>query len=114
LYVNQLDLAILIGNTMDNAIEACMMCSPQNRSINFSLRTADSQIFVHVENQFNELPNAKMETTKEDKRNHGFGLRKIDYIVQKYNGDLMIDINKDKRIFTLDIMMNNIASIKRL
>ena len=43
------------------------------------------------------------ETTKKDKRSHGFGLANIRKVAQKYYGD--IDINQDENSFTLTVML---------
>ena len=43
-------------------------------------------------------------TTKDNKFDHGYGIKSIDLIVKKYSGDMKISINKD--IFTLSILFN--------
>lgn len=47
-------------------------------------------------------------TTKKDSINHGFGLKSIENIVKKYNGDLKICTNNN--IFELNIILQNIKN----
>lgn len=84
LSVTELDLCIVIGNLLDNAIEACVEL-PQDRRL----------IRVYMEIKGNFLYLSVMNTTADQKKNsfqtskgsgHGFGLLRVDEIVKKYGG----------------------------
>ena len=63
-------------------------------------------VMIHLENRFcgrldfdGELPR----TTKQDKRYHGFGMKSIRLITERYGGYLRVKTSKD--IFTLNILL---------
>ena len=51
------------------------------------------------------MENNKFITTKKDNQNHGFGLKSIDKIVKKYNGDIKISTNNN--IFEINIILQD-------
>lgn len=71
------DIYALFGNLMDNAIESVLKEPDEDKRI-ISL------------------------TTKEDKSFHGFGVRSIRYIVEKYKGDLLMRTSQER--FLVDIL----------
>lgn len=95
--VNTMDLCSLLGNSLDNAIESVeQLKDPQKRLINLRIINKGKLVIYQVENytdnpaDFDDLP----QTTKHDKRRHGFGLRSIRRIAEKYGGTMTV-INKD-------------------
>lgn len=93
------DLSIVIGNLMDNAIEATLKCSHKYISIN--IYQNHSQLIIKVSNTYNgtiRKKRKKLETTKPDKMNHGYGITNIETICKKYNG--YNHITYDDKIFT--------------
>lgn len=93
------DLSIVIGNLMDNAIEATLKCSHKYISIN--IYQNHSQLIIKVSNTYNgtiRKKRNKLETTKPDKMNHGYGITNIETICKKYNG--YNHITYDDKIFT--------------
>ena len=97
------DLYSLIGNILDNAIEASTKIEDKNkRCIDFSIKRKSSYMFIKCQNYFvgnilfeNNLP----KTIKDDKANHGFGMKSIKNIADKYSMNLEINIEKD--VFSL-------------
>ena len=99
------DVAIILNNALENALEACEKVSG-DKFISIRSYRRGNLFFIEVENNFdgalnfeNELPS----TTKASKNLHGLGLRNIKRTAQKYLGD--IDIKLDDRIFKLTIML---------
>lgn len=104
-FMASLDIAALIGNALDNAIEREMAESADTRFINMTIKTMGEILLIHVANPCSQplaLKDGLPETTKEDKRYHGFGVRSMQYIVQKYGGELKFA--QEDGIFTLDMM----------
>jgi len=108
--INETDLCIILGNAIDNAIEASRMLSGE-KTISvyggfdhsyFILRVTNPTVVCEKSNRF--LPF----TTKPDKTEHGFGLLNIRNVVDKYNGYMKIE-NKDN-VFTLSLTFNSIVS----
>lgn len=87
--IDEVDLCNLLGNLLDNAIEACKKCVDEQRVIEIKLRIHDDKYLIEVENTAEENAlenNKKLLTTKEDTLRHGFGIKSIKSIAKKYNG----------------------------
>ena len=101
--VDAVDLCVIFGNALDNAIEACEKLETR-RTINVSAIYDDSQLICKVTNI--ALPNKSgLQTTKNDKENHGFGLDNIKQALSKYTHVLRIDQTDDK--FSLSFIIFN-------
>ncbi|SEW01819.1 sensor histidine kinase [[Clostridium] fimetarium] len=86
--ISDLDMSILLGNLLDNAIEAAIQANPA--SVNLELYV-DDNINIIIENSIKgTMINSKdaFVTTKQDKKKHGFGMQSIRDIVKKYNGTI--------------------------
>lgn len=79
------DLAVIIGNLMDNAIEACLALPVENRYIEVRA-ILDKNFIFSIRNR--SLPvnivDGHMKTTKPNPELHGFGLRNVDSILSNY------------------------------
>ncbi len=83
---------IIIANLLDNAIEACEKCAGE-KIIRVQLRYQNEKLFIAVSNTYNgKVKGSKTlpETQKADVTRHGFGLKNIKSIVEKYNGTMVI------------------------
>lgn len=101
--VDAVDLCVIFGNALDNAIEACEKLE-NHKLINVSAIYDDSQLICKVTNT--ALPNkSHLQTTKNDKENHGFGLDNIKQALSKYTHVLRIDQTDDK--FSLSFIIFN-------
>lgn len=95
--VDDIDMCILAGNVIDNAIEAAAKCSDPYVNVEITSRGG---IFMDVENPvkttFLNRKNPFL-TTKFDKNNHGIGMKSIRDIISKYNGEIRYE-EKDGKI----------------
>ncbi|MBE5966933.1 MAG: GHKL domain-containing protein [Lachnospiraceae bacterium] len=86
--IDDIDLSILFANLFDNAIEACAHNTSKS-SIHLTVTYEKAYLNIIMKNTI-EKPvlkhNPKLVTTKKDKKKHGYGLKTIDDIVQKYDG----------------------------
>jgi two-component sensor histidine kinase len=93
-FMSPMDLSSLFGNALDNAIEATeKIIDPQKRLIHISVSREKSFVRIKIENCFDgelKLRGGKPQTTKKDRRYHGFGVKSIEKTVQYYNGSLTI------------------------
>ncbi len=105
--IDEFELGVLIGNALDNAIEATMKIKEEKREpINVNLLTAEGHLSFSAENSVAaHIDTASLTTTKDDKLNHGYGLKSMKSIAQKYSGELFTDCENNR--FTLTITMVN-------
>ena len=98
----------MFGNAIDNAIEATLpIKNKEKRTISLNVRKIKNFVTINIENYFEgnivfDEKNLPI-TTKSDKNFHGFGLKSIRYIVEKYKGN--IEINTTKETFRLSILL---------
>lgn len=101
LFVTAADLYVLIGNTMDNAIEACQSLPSEKRRISLKLKTHNNILFYELSNPYDQ------EHLKRIRNHyHGYGLKNVAKCVEKYNG--RIDVTKENGIFLVTAYLNSI------
>ena len=114
LKIHSYDIGIILGNAVDNAIEACRKLKEKEPGADAFIRFASLQkgnlLILKVENSFDgkltQKPQAEFPITdKPDKENHGMGLRNIKNTVEKYQGTM--DFKVRNRVFILSMMMKN-------
>ena len=106
-FINKTDLYSLFGNLIDNAMEAVYKIQDvDKRHINLVVKNVNSFVSISIDNYYEGnivlLDNGLPKTTKEDKDYHGYGMKSIQLIVNKYDGDLNISL--DNNVFSLFIM----------
>ena len=106
-YISTTDLYSMFTNIIDNAIDAVnKIQDTEKRNINLIIKNVNHFVSIVVSNYYEgEIKRGKdglIETTKGNKDFHGYGLKSIRYIVDKYHGD--IDISYSDHIFTLSIL----------
>ncbi|CAK7000577.1 GHKL domain-containing protein [Tissierella carlieri] len=105
LNISSLDTVVILGNLLDNAIEASSKVK-NDKKIDIKIKYKNSILFIYISNTFNGsiiYEGEKIRTTKEDKGNHGIGLVNIENILKKYNGTMKIYHTENK--FNVDILM---------
>lgn len=101
------DISSLFGNAIDNAIESVMKEEERGKRIiklNASLKRM--YLTIHIENFCNEKVRFKdgmPVTNKSDKKNHGFGVKSMNYVVKKYGGTMTM--RQDGCLVSLDILL---------
>ena len=86
--LNDVDLCALMGNLMDNALEACSRC--RNGEISVMISQKQGYLVIEIENTVSKnvfQENPQLETTKKDKTLHGLGIRIARDIAGKYGGE---------------------------
>ncbi len=97
--ITAVDLYVLLGNTLDNAIEACCSLPREQRYIHLQMRTHGDMLYYHLENPYSpDYPK------KSKGKNHGYGLKNIQKCVDKYHGHL--STTQKNNIFTLSLRLN--------
>lgn len=85
------DICSIFGNALDNAIESvALVADEEKRLIHLSVSSVKKFTFIKVENYCENPPEIRdgkfPETSKSDKKNHGYGLKSIRYAVEKNGG----------------------------
>ena len=80
------DAGILLGNILDNAIEACEKINKKERWIKIDMYHQKNTLFVKVCNSKIKEPVKINKSSKRDVHNHGIGISSIKAIVKKYDG----------------------------
>lgn len=84
-HIDIMDLCIVIGNLLDNAIDANESIAAE-RYINMTMNQVGPVLNITVVNKSAGKTGDSLETTKIDKALHGFGINSIKQIAEKYNG----------------------------
>ena len=101
LFVTAADLYVLLGNTMDNAIEACQSVLSGARKITLKLKTHNNMLFFEMTNPYDSNHLRRVRNSY-----HGYGLRNVTKCVEKYDGK--IEVSKENGIFSVAAYLNSI------
>lgn len=99
------DLVIVLGNLLDNAIEATKKLAT-NKYIHLKIKYDRECLIVKIENSFDNqviIKKGSLQTTKENQSLHGIGLRSVQKIINQYNGEL--NIKYKENIFLVIVML---------
>ena len=102
------DLCSLLGNVLDNAIEASETVTDKAPLIKLRLEERGNMLFISCENEFRGDRSQKGEqflTTKKDTAHHGMGLQSIKQICNKYGGTMETLIQGDT--FRITLLLND-------
>lgn len=105
-FISSSDLFSLFGNALDNAFECELKENKEDRFIKIKSISKDNFIIIKIENYCSQdinMNNKLIKTTKNDKFNHGFGIKSMKNIVSKYQGEL--NILKENNVFELTIFL---------
>lgn len=89
--VDPIDLCIIFGNALDNAIEACDRTELSDKEISITIICKDKAVLCKVVNTAPKPINSVLETSKVDKQNHGFGLENMKTALSKYNANPSVE-----------------------
>jgi len=101
------DMCIILGNALDNALEANIRADIEKRYVKLNMRMDMNNLAVIIENSFdghiskNKI--GKILTVKSNKIDHGLGLDSIQKAVNKYHGFMKTSYTKS--VFVLEILL---------
>ncbi|MDE6851135.1 MAG: GHKL domain-containing protein [Lachnospiraceae bacterium] len=111
LLIDVYDIAVILNNALENAIEACGKLE-DTKQIKLRSYVKGSLFFIEVENDFSgdiaiEKESGLPVSSKQNKKLHGFGISNIQRCANKYMGDIDIVIpdTGDRKRFHLTVMM---------
>lgn len=101
------DLCVILGNALDNAIEANIRLKSSHRYIKLLMRIDFRNLIILIENSFDgnirKNKQGKILTLKDDMENHGIGIDSIRKAAEKYHGYVTTEC--DNNIFRLKIVL---------
>ncbi len=99
-FMESFDLFSFFGNALENAVEALRKEEDiEKRILSVTVTRQRGVVIVNIENYFCgalKMDHSLPKTTKTDNGFHGYGLKSIRFITEKYEGDLFIDQRDDK------------------
>lgn len=87
--VSEIDMANILGNLIDNAIEASE--GEKEPYIDLTIRQEKTFIVIKIVNKYSKDFSEKLETTKKRQEFHGIGIGSVRSIVKKYGGEFSIE-----------------------
>lgn len=106
--IAQCDIGVVLGNAIDNAIEAVKDCKNKEKVIEISMGVKKEAWVLVIRNPYeHELKKDKtgmLLTTKQEKRIHGYGIKSIMRVAEEYQGEAIIDT--ENGLFSLTLVIN--------
>lgn len=105
LSIDSFDITVILGNIIDNAIEAASE-SIAYKKLNIIMLYNRRRILVKVENTYSGrivIKQGELQTTKSDSITHGMGLQNVKHVVERYAGTM--DISYDNIWFKACVML---------
>ena len=107
------DITVLLGNLLENALEACRKIPrPEERSLSISLRQREGALLISLANscptgsaEFSSFVGASsFPSTKRDGGRHGLGLKSVQMVADKYGGSA--EYKREGGVFTARVVLN--------
>ena len=105
LNVSSYDMNVILGNLMQNAIEAAEKCA--NGQISIYMRYNRGSLFITLKNSYcgkTAIKDGKYLSTKRDAGGRGLGLKSVEIVVKKYQG--RFQITEENGMFIVNIAIN--------
>jgi len=114
--MDDLDLCVILGNVLTNAIEACQRIDDgSSKYIQFVMKYKRDSILIEVRNSYNEKiikeKNGRYISSKASRSNNGIGmgLGNIEAVTKKYNGVFELDMKENEFVIKLIIPDKKVA-----
>lgn len=111
-FISNIDKISMFGNLLDNALEAAR--ANENGYVKVSLFMGNEAIIVFkIENNFKIKPKKKGKeflTIKQDKNKHGFGIKNVEKLAEKYKG--ILTFHEDESTFIATLILSNMQKME--
>ena len=100
------DLCSVLGNLLDNALEACAELPLDGRSVELELKQQQGMLLISCKNPYageRRGDNGKFASTKEEKSGHGIGLSSVRQVCKKYQGTM--EISAENQVFRVHLLL---------
>ncbi len=104
LRVRDVDLCVILGNLLDNAIEACEQIPVEKRFLRVYCAVLKEQLYLSVQNAAKEDLNFDERNYISQKRgNHGLGMKRVKVLVDQYQG--FLNLQNQPGIFAAEVLL---------
>ena len=108
-FIDDNDLTSLLDNLLENALEASR--DSEEKIVDLLIAPTNvNYISISLNNTCSVAPNiknGKLITTKKKSAPHGYGIKSIKRIADKYDGDVSFDYDKEKQLFSIRIVLSS-------
>lgn len=97
---------VILGNLLDNAIEAVVECETSERKVELSVKNVNHMFVLKIGNTCMERPEStgkRWKTSKDDPIHHGWGIVNVKQIVERAGGEL--NYRREKDWFEISILI---------
>ncbi len=103
--IDTIDLSVIMGNAIDNAIEATEKLSSNHKAVDISIISKNYSLIIIIKNPVpHKIDISNLISTKADSESHGYGILQMRSLAKKYNGDIFFDCNDEQ--FKTTIILN--------
>lgn len=91
LSVHTFSINVILGNLLDNAIEAAQ--NSKEKYLGIDIRTKRGLLFITIENSYDgsiQLHKNEIVTSRKNKESHGIGLKNVKMIVEEQGGEMQV------------------------
>lgn len=92
--IRGVDLTAILGNLLDNALEALAAAPADRRLLRLTIRRIQQTLIIKVENSYGQAPHrdqGALVSAKKDRTRHGWGLKSVQAAAERYEGVLQTD-----------------------
>lgn len=103
----------LLGNLLDNAIEACERIKSTEKWVTIRINRRYCLLYIEIENSIEEHPkekNHRLISCKSEKEVHGYGLKNVRQIVDRYDGTYSYQIKENSFLTCVSFFSNEDVS----
>ena len=104
LSVSDVDLCVILGNLLDNAVEACEKIPPEARFLRVYCAVIKNQLYLSVQNSAKEeLDFDERNYISKKRGNHGLGLKRVQVLADRYGG--FLNLQNQPGIFAAEVLL---------
>ena len=101
--MSDVELCSMLGNILDNAVEACGTLPEEERFMRVYIGKLKGQLYLSVQNSAGKVCKSKNTYLSTKEGEHGYGLFRIDRVAKKYGG--YVNRQNEEGVFATEIMV---------
>ena len=101
--MSDVELCSMLGNILDNAVEACGTLPEEERFMRVYIGKLKGQLYLSVQNSAGKVRKSKNTYLSTKEGEHGYGLFRIDRVAKRYGG--YVNRQNEEGVFATEIMV---------